>query len=312
MVTKLDGTLLYYQGFIVDISAQKKAQKERDLMEVNLRQAQKLESVGQLAAGIAHEINTPIQYVGDNIRFITESFGGLNGFLMQCRDLAEAVQKNTVSPEMLAAVETSGAEIDLKYLSEEIPKALQESLEGISRVATIVRAMKEFSHPGRKEKMALDLNHAIETTILVARNEWKYTAELTTDLAADLPLVPCLVHEFNQAMLNLIVNAAHAVGDVAAKTEGSKGSIKISTRHDGAWVEIRISDTGTGIPENIRHRIFDPFFTTKDVGKGTGQGLAIARSTVVDKHGGQINFESTVGKGTTFIIRLPICDSGNE
>jgi two-component system, NtrC family, sensor kinase len=310
-VTKLDGTLLYYQGFIVDISAQKKAQRERDLMEVNLRQAQKLESVGQLAAGIAHEINTPIQYVGDNIRFITDSFGGLNGFLMQCRDLAEAVQKNSVTPEMLAAVETSGAEIDLKYLSEEIPKALQESLEGISRVATIVRAMKEFSHPGRKEKMALDLNHAIETTVLVARNEWKYTAELTTDLAPDLPLVPCLVHEFNQAMLNLIVNAAHAVGDVAAKTEGSKGSIKISTRLDGAWVEIRISDTGTGIPENIRHRIFDPFFTTKDVGKGTGQGLAIARSTVVDKHGGQINFESTVGKGTTFIIRLPICDSGN-
>jgi signal transduction histidine kinase len=303
--------LLSYQGFIVDISAQKKAQRERDLMEVNLRQAQKLESVGQLAAGIAHEINTPIQYVGDNIRFITDSFGGLNGFLMQCRDLAEAVQKNSVTPEMLAAVETSGAEIDLKYLSEEIPKALQESLEGISRVATIVRAMKEFSHPGRKEKMALDLNHAIETTVLVARNEWKYTAELTTDLAPDLPLVPCLVHEFNQAMLNLIVNAAHAVGDVAAKTEGSKGSIKISTRLDGAWVEIRISDTGTGIPENIRHRIFDPFFTTKDVGKGTGQGLAIARSTVVDKHGGQINFESTVGKGTTFIIRLPICDSGN-
>jgi signal transduction histidine kinase len=189
---------------------------------------------------------------------------------------------------------------------------LQESLEGISRVATIVRAMKEFSHPGRKEKMALDLNHAIETTVLVARNEWKYTADLTTDLAPDLPQVPCLVHEFNQAMLNLIVNAAHAVGDVAAKTEGSKGSIKISTRQDGAWVEIRISDTGTGIPENIRHRIFDPFFTTKDVGKGTGQGLAIARSTVVDKHGGEINFESTVGKGTTFIIRLPICDPGNE
>jgi len=310
-VTKLDGTLLYYQGFIMDISAQKKAQKERDLMEVNLRQAQKLESVGQLAAGIAHEINTPIQYVGDNIRFITDSFGGLNGFLMQCRDLAEAVQKNSVTPEMLAAVETSGAEIDLKYLSEEIPKALQESLEGISRVATIVRAMKEFSHPGRKEKMALDLNHAIETTVLVARNEWKYTAELTTDLASDLPSVPCLVHEFNQAMLNLIVNAAHAVGDVVAKTEGSKGNIKISTRQDGAWVEIRISDTGTGIPENIRHRIFDPFFTTKDVGKGTGQGLAIARSTIVDKHGGQINFESTVGKGTTFIIRLPICDSGS-
>jgi two-component system, NtrC family, sensor kinase len=305
-VTKLDGAGMYYQGFIVDITAQKKAQKERDLMEVNLRQAQKLESVGQLAAGIAHEINTPIQYVADNIRFITDSFDGLNGLLTQCRELADAVQKNNVPSEMLAAVESSCAKVDLKFLSEEIPKALQESLEGVTRVATIVRAMKEFSHPGRKEKMAIDLNHAIETTVIVARNEWKYIAELTTDLAPNLPLVPCLVHELNQAILNLIVNAAHAVGDVVQKSEGSKGNINISTRQDDSSVEIRISDTGTGIPENIRHRIFDPFFTTKDVGKGTGQGLAIARSTIVDKHGGQISFESTVGKGTTFIIRLPI------
>lgn len=305
-ITNIDGTLLYDQGFVVDITAQKKAQKERDLMEVNLRQAQKLESVGQLAAGIAHEINTPIQYVADNIRFITDSFDGVNGLLAQCRDLANAIQTHAVPPEMLSAVESSCAKIDVKYLSEEIPKALQESLEGVNRVATIVRAMKEFSHPGRKEKQALDLNRAIETTILVARNEWKYVADLTTDFAADLPLVPCLVHEFNQVMLNLIVNACHAVSDVVGKTEGSKGSIKISTRPDGNWVEIRISDTGSGIPENIRHRIFDPFFTTKDVGKGTGQGLAIARSVVVDKHGGTIDFESEVGKGTTFIIRLPI------
>jgi PAS domain S-box-containing protein len=305
-ITNLDGSLLYYQGFIVDITAQKKAQKERDLLEVNLRQAQKLESVGQLAAGIAHEINTPIQYVADNIRFITESFDGVNGLLAQCRDLANAVQKNSIAPEMLSAVESSCAKIDVQYLSEEIPKALQESLEGVNRVATIVRAMKEFSHPGRKEKQALNLNHAIETTILVARNEWKYIADLTTDFAPDLPLVPCLVHEFNQVILNLIVNASHAVADVVGKTEGSKGEIKISTRSEGEWVEIRISDTGTGIPENIRHRIFDPFFTTKEPGKGTGQGLAIARSVVVDKHGGEIDFESTLGKGTTFIIRLPI------
>jgi PAS domain S-box-containing protein len=309
-VTGLDGSLQHYQGFVVDITAQKKAQRERDLMEANLRQAQKLESIGHLAAGIAHEINTPIQYIGDNIRFIEDSFTGLSQLLRDYQQLAQAVQANAVTPEMISSVEASARDVDLGYLSKEIPLAVRQSLEGVGHVSKIVRAMKEFSHPGRAEKTLLDLNHAIETTVTVARNEWKYVAEVEMGLAPGLPLVPCYVAEFNQVILNLVVNAAHAIGDVVGKLEGTKGVIKIATRQDGEWVEIRVSDTGTGIPEEIRHRVFDPFFTTKPLGKGTGQGLAIAWSTVVDKHAGQLRFESVVGQGTTFIVRLPLRPSG--
>jgi PAS domain S-box-containing protein len=304
-VSKLDGSLLHYQGFTTDITAQKNALKERNLIEVQLRQAQKLEAVGQLAAGIAHEINTPIQYIGDNIHFIEESFADLGELLQHYRKLAAAVQSNTITSELLSALERSIQKTDIEYLSREIPLAVQQSLQGVGHVSHIVNAMKEFSHPGGREKVALDLNHAIETTVTVARGEWKYVAEVVTDLEPALPPVPCLPGEFNQVTLNLLINAAHAIGDVVRKVEGSKGTIRISTRLDGAWVEIRISDTGTGIPEAIRDRIFDPFFTTKEVGKGTGQGLAIARSVIVDKHGGTLTFESEVGRGSTFIIRLP-------
>jgi PAS domain S-box-containing protein len=308
-VTKLDGSLLHYQGFVVDITAQKKAENERDLMEAHLRQAQKLEAVGQLAAGIAHEINSPIQYIGDNIRFIEESLAGLSQLLRDYQALQAAVQTNSVTPELMAAVEASAKTLDTAYLGREIPAAVQQSLEGLAHVTKIVRAMKDFSHPGAREKAAVDLNHAIDATITVSRNEWKYVAEMATDLAPGLPKVHCLPSEFNQVILNLIVNAAHAIGDVVRKAEGTKGVIKIGTRLDGSWVEVRVSDTGPGIPESIRHRIFEPFFTTKEVGKGTGQGLAIARSVIEDQHGGTLAFESEMGRGTTFIIRLPVGDS---
>jgi two-component system, NtrC family, sensor kinase len=304
--TKLDGTPLYYQGFVVDITAQKQARQERNLMEAHLRQAQKLESVGQLAAGIAHEINTPIQYIGDNIRFVLESFDELGVLLAECQKLATAVQSNSATAEMLGAVESISRKADLEYLGREIPAAARQSLEGVKHVAKIVHAMKEFSHPGSTEKVPVDLNHAIETTLTVARNEWKYIAEAVAELAPDLPPVPGLPGELNQVILNLIVNAAHAIGDVVKNVEGTKGTIKVVTRQAGPWAEILIFDTGGGIPEEIRHRIFEPFFTTKEVGRGTGQGLAIARSTVVKKHGGELFFESVVGKGTTFTVRLPI------
>jgi len=308
-VTGLDGSFLHYQGFVVDITAQKKAQKDRDSMEAHLRHAQKLEAVGQLAAGIAHEINTPVQYIGDNLHFIGESLAGLGPLLRGYEQLAAAVRANSVTPQLIATVESSARTLDTAYLSREIPLAVQQSLEGVAHVARIVCAMKEFSHPGTKEKAAVDLNHAIEATIAVARNEWKYVAEMATDLAPDLPKVHCLPSEFNQVILNLIVNAAHAIGDVVKQREGTKGVIRIATRQDGGWVEIKISDTGTGIPEPIRHRVFDPFFTTKKVGKGTGQGLAIARSVIVDKHGGALTFDSEMGRGTTFTIRLPTSDA---
>jgi signal transduction histidine kinase len=203
--------------------------------------------------------------------------------------------------EVSAAVDKA----DLGYLLEEMPKAIEETLEGVNRVATLVGAMKDFSHPGTKEKVDLDLNRAIDSTITVARNEWKYVAELETDYDPSLPKVSCLPGEFNQVILILIVNATHAIADVIGEGGSEKGKIKVQTRNCPEWDEVRIQDTGSGIPEKIQARIFDPFFTTKEIGKGTGQGLAIARSVIVDKHGGTIHFETEQGKGTTFVIRLP-------
>jgi signal transduction histidine kinase len=196
------------------------------------------------------------------------------------------------------------------YLAEEIPKAIEQSLEGIERISKIVRSMKEFSHPGTYDKVAIDINRAIENTVTVARSEWKYVAEMMTEYDPSLPLVPCLPGDFNQVILNLIINATHAVSDIVGDGSKGKGAIKVSTHHQGNWAEIRISDTGPGIPEEIRSKIFDPFFTTKEVGKGTGQGLAISHSVIVDKHKGTLDFETEAGKGTTFIIRLPIDAKG--
>jgi PAS domain S-box-containing protein len=281
---------------------------ERRFLEAQLTQTQKLESIGRLAAGIAHEINTPTQYVGDNTRFLQDAFGDLRQLMEKYGNLLTASKNGGVSPELINEVESAAQEADVEYLLEEIPQAISQSLEGVDRVAHIVRAMKEFSHPGVEEKTSVDLNKAIESTITVARNEWKYVADMVTELDASLPLVPCLPGDINQVFLNIIVNAAHAIADVVGDGSEDKGTIAIATRRDGDWVEVRISDTGKGIPESVRSRIFDPFFTTKEVGKGTGQGLAIARSVVVDKHGGTITFETEAGKGTTFIVRLPLAD----
>jgi PAS domain S-box-containing protein len=293
-----NGLAVRYEGMTEDIT-------ERKLLRDQLLQAQKLESVGQLAAGIAHEINTPTQYIGDNVRFLKEAFQELGSLLGKYERLLSAAKSNTLSPDAVQEIAAAVEGTDAAYLLEEIPKAIEQTLEGVTRVATLVSAMKEFSHPGTKEKVPLDLNHAIESTITVARNEWKYVADLETDFDPSLPQISCQAGEFNQVILNLIVNAAHAIADVIAKGEVTKGLIKIQTRNYPECAEIRIQDTGMGIPEGARSRIFDPFFTTKAIGKGTGQGLAIAHSVVVDKHEGSIQFETEDGKGTTFIIRLP-------
>jgi two-component system, NtrC family, sensor kinase len=282
-----------WEGCINDISMLRQTLEERDRLEDNLRQAQKLEAIGQLAAGIAHEINTPTQYVGDNLRFLKESFGELDTLLAQLVMLGGAPAGKLLD----------GADFD--YLKEEIPRALNQSLEGVDRVAKIVRAMKEFSHPAR-EKTATDLNRAIQSTITVASNEWKYVAEVEMDLDAALPAVHCSPAEFNQVVLNIVVNAAHAISDVVGDGGKGKGKIRVKTRADGDWAIVEISDTGAGMPPHVQQRIFEPFFTTKEVGKGTGQGLAIAHNVIVDKHGGTIKVQSAPAKGTTFIIRLPI------
>jgi signal transduction histidine kinase len=285
---------------------------ERLRLERELTQAQKLESIGQLAAGIAHEINTPTQFIGDNVRFLQDSFGDVNMLLGKYRTLLDSCRIGPVQPQVLTEIETLMEKADIEYLVEEIPKAIQQSLEGIERVAKIVRAMKEFAHPGTEGKTLVHLNKAIESTVTVARNEWKYVADMVTDFDPTLPDVPLLLGDFNQVVLNLIVNAAHAIADVVRLTPDTKGTITISTHRQGEWAEVRITDTGTGIPESVRGKVFDPFFTTKGVGKGTGQGLAISRSVIVEKHGGSITFDTVIGQGTTFIIRLPLQSRDKE
>ncbi len=289
-----------------DVTDRKRAENERERMEIELRHAQKMESIGQLAAGIAHEINTPTQYIGDNTRFLQDAFADLNHLLQKYEELLQAAKSNAITPQLVAELEMASQNADIAYLTAEIPKAIEQSLVGIERVAKIVCAMKDFSHPGSEDKTCIDLNKAIESTLTVARNEWKYVAEMATDFDSNLPPVPCLPGEISQVILNLIVNAAHAISEVVSDGAKGKGVISISTRQCGDCVEVRIGDTGAGIPEKCRSRIFEPFFTTKEIGKGTGQGLAIAHSVIVEKHGGTIEFETELGKGTTFIIRLPL------
>jgi signal transduction histidine kinase len=278
---------------------------ERKKLESQLSHAQKMESIGQLAAGIAHEINTPIQYVGDNTRFVQQSFIDMSKLRESYEKLHTAVANGEDARALIEEIVALRREIDIEYVVQEIPRAIKESLDGIERVADIVRSMKDFAHPDTGSKALTDLNKNIETTLKVARNEWKYVAEMETDLDPSLPMVACFPGEINQVILNLIVNAAHAIADVVGDGASGKGRIRVSSHRVDPWVEIRVSDTGTGIPEAIRSRIFDPFFTTKEVGRGTGQGLAIAHTVIVEKHGGTINFETEMGRGTRFIIRLP-------
>ncbi len=283
-----------------------RVEEEQQQLQNRLNQAQRLESVGQLAAGIAHEINTPTQFVNDNTRFLRNAFPKLADLLTRYRQLAEACRTGPVPREMLDDLDAAAKSAKLDYLLGQIPEALSDSLDGLERVTKIVRAMKDFAHPGQQSLSPADLNKAIESTVTVARNEWKYVADMQLDLDPELPPVPCLLSDFNQVVLNIVVNAAHAIKDAIGENGQSKGTITISTRRDGDHVEVRIRDTGTGIPEAYRAKVYDHFFTTKAVGKGTGQGLAIARSVIVEKHRGTLTFETEMGKGTTFIIRLPL------
>lgn len=278
--------------------------REQRLLEMRLLQAQKLESIGHLAAGIAHEINTPIQYVGDNTSFLAEAFGSI-GILLDQVDVATE-KAGAVPPEFSEAWNKSKEELDLKYIREEVPKAIQQSIDGVMRVAQIVKAMKEFSHPENNNKCSTNINDAVASTVTVSTNEWKYVAELEINLDRSLPAVPLYAGEFNQALLNVIVNAAHAIEDVTGKWATQKGKITISTKNCGDKVQICVSDTGRGIPEAIRSKIFNPFFTTKEVGRGTGQGLPMVRNCIEKRHGGCVKFESELGKGTTFILELPL------
>ncbi len=273
-------------------------------LEVEHRHAQKLEAVGRLASGIAHEINTPIQFVGDNTRFVAESVTALRDILARYHELATACDGTSAVDALIAEIREREKTCDVDYIVDEVPKALAQTLEGVDRVAEIVRAMKTFAHPDVREKAPADLNGALRNTLVVARNELKYVADVETDLGA-LPEVVCNVGDINQVFLNLLVNAAHAIADVV-DDRGGKGLIRVATRAEESAVLIGISDTGSGISAEAREHIFEPFFTTKAAGRGTGQGLALARACIVEQHGGELWFESETGRGTTFFIRLPL------
>ncbi len=272
-VVAMDDGVRYYEAVLTDITELREAVEQRQQLEAQLHLARKLELVGQLASGIAHEINTPLQFIGDNAVFLKSAF------------------------ERLTANTAAG---DRQRLLTDVSEAFRDSFEGIQRVSETVRAMKEFAHPGDLEIASTDLNQAIRTTLIVARNEYKHTADVKTVLN-DIPPVDCRRAEINKVLLNLIVNAAHAI---EASGKPARGTITITSRCEGERACVDIADTGTGISAAVMPRIFDPFFTTKAVGKGSGQGLAIARG-IMKSHGGELTVSSTVGEGATFTLKLP-------
>lgn len=288
----------YILGIATDMTERKK-------LEHQLRQAQKLESIGQLASGIAHEINTPTQYVGDNVRFLRDSFFDYSSVLANARQLAKFCWDHGVLDEKLTMFNHSILDADLEFLDSEVPKALDQALDGVERISKIVRSMKDFAHPGSNDYNEINLNKSIESAITVASNEWKYVANVVRDYDEKLPLVSCLGSEVNQVILNILVNAAHAIADKNVES-GEKGTITLKTQMAEGNAVISITDTGTGMTDEVAKRAFDPFFTTKDVGRGTGQGLAISHRVIVEKHGGTISVASSPGKGATFTITLPI------
>lgn len=294
------------EGVVVvfnNIAERKQVESEQARLERELNQTHKMEAVGQLAGGIAHEINTPIQYVGDNLRFIKESYEDIIQLLDSYRELLNQVSSDERFKPKVKELLSLIDEVDLEYLKEEAPNAIEQSITGAEQVARIVLAMKEFAHPGAAQKEPADINRIITNTLTVCKNEWKYVADTELQLCEDLAPVMCVSGEISQVILNLIVNSAHAIE--AAKRE-AKGKIKITTSVIDNWLEFTISDSGTGIPKEAQEYVFNPFFTTKDVGKGTGQGLAVVHDIVVSKHEGEITFQTEEGIGTIFTVHLPL------
>jgi len=288
----------WVDGVIFDITDRKNAERELERMEVELRLAQKLEAVGQLAAGVAHEINTPIQFVGDSIGFLEGAF----------RDTFELIgayraELRNAEPSVREAIVRAEDEADIAYVEERAPIVFERIRNGIERVATLVKAMKDFAHPGGSGMQPADVNEALQSTVTVAHSEYKDYADVELDLE-ELPPVVCNIGELGQVFLNLLVNAAHAI-EAFHGAAGRRGTIRITSRLEGQIIVVTVADDGCGIPVAVRDRIFDPFFTTKEVGRGTGQGLAITHSIVVDHHGGAIACDSAPGEGTTFTITLP-------
>jgi PAS domain S-box-containing protein len=279
---------------------------QRKLLEAQLLQTQKLEAIGQLAAGIAHEINTPTQYVLNNMWFIKEAIEQIHAAIARHEEFFARVSAETSLTGGVAELRARDLDQQIAFYLEELPAAISETLQGLERITAIVGSVKQFAHPGHEMQRDVDVNALVENTVNLSRNEWKYVADLSMDLDPELPAVSCQMQEIGQVLLNLVINAAHAIVDAGDGKDDVRGSIHISTRRKGEWAEIRVQDTGTGIPEHAQPHIFEPFFTTKPVGTGTGQGLFIAHRSVVKHHGGNISFETQAGQGTTFVITLPL------
>jgi signal transduction histidine kinase len=303
MACEIKEDMRFLRGLMIDVTESRRLVRE-------MAQGQKLESVGRVAAGVAHEINTSVQFISDSVRFVRHAIKDLPRALADYRALAAGVLSGQdVSAQARRAGDTDEA-ADVDYFLQNAPDALDRALEGIGRVGSIVRSMTEFAHPDSRTMADVDINRAIKTTLNMARNEYKTVADLETDFG-DIPTVHCHAGDVNQVVLNLLLNAAHAIGDLVAGTN-NKGRITVRTRAISDYVEISISDTGDGIPESVRSRIFEPFVTTKEIGRGAGQGLALSRGIVVEKLKGSLHFETETGKGTTFYIRLPVSETAIE
>ena len=302
-----------FVAIVRDITERLQEQKDKEQLQVKLLSEKKLASIGQLAAGIAHEINTPIQYIDTNIDFLRDGFVDLKTLIKSYDVLLEELKKEDIPSELLQSTDDVRKATDWEYLEKEIPSALEQSHLGVQQISSIILAMQEFSHPGSKHKEQTDLNKLLETTLTVASNEWKYIADVTIDFDESLPTSFCQHNEMGQVFLNILINGAHSISEKMGKdSTQEKGRITITSMWSDGQIEIRISDTGGGISDEIKDRIFDPFFTTKEVGEGVGQGLAIAHDIVVNKHNGSLKVESGHDGGATFIIRLPLEEEGTS